>query len=258
MINDFRPCSFPALILALFYPVLLTCTQAYAYQGGDTVTVPAPPLMEPLHPELISTPPVIDGNIDEQFWKLAPHVSGFKTFAPDFDVVPKEQTDVALAYDRENIYFAFRCFDDPGKIKASISARDKVSQDDFICINLDAFNDQQGLTAFYVNPLGIQGDSRFTAGNEDFSPDFVWYSAGKIDSAGYSVEVQLPLKSLRYNNDEPTMMGVILERFISRRSEHSSYPRLDPAKGFAILTEMVPLAYPGINHSTLLEIFPTL
>src|ERR1041385_2052125 len=214
--------------------------------------------VEPLRPELIATPPAIDGNLDEAFWKLAPHVSGFKTFLPDYGITPKEQTEVALAYDHENIYFAFRCYDDVTKIKASMSARDKMTADDFICINLDSFNDQQGLTAFYVNPLGIQGDSRFTAGNEDFSPDFVWYSAGKIDSAGYTVEVQLPLKSLRYNNDEPTMMGVILERFISRRSEHSSYPRLDPAKGFAILTEMVPLAYPGINHSTLLEILPTL
>ncbi len=224
---------------------------------GDSVLV-AIPNNAPLHPLLISTPPVIDGILDEPFWKNAPHVSGFKTFIPDFDIVPKEQTDVALAYDHENIYFAFRCYDDPGKIKASVSPRDKILQDDFICINLDAFNDQQGLTAFYVNPLGIQADSRFAANNEDFSPDFVWYSAGRIDSLGYTVEVCLPLKSLRYTNDEPTTMGVILERFISRRGEHSCFPRLDPAKGNAFLTQMYPIAYSGIEHYTLLEMIPAM
>jgi hypothetical protein len=209
-----------------------------------------------LRPLLLQTPPTIDGILDEPFWQTAPHVSGFKTFLPDFDIVPKEQTDVALAYDRENIYFAFRCYDDVSKIKASVSARDKMIQDDFICINLDSFNDQQGLTAFYVNPLGIQGDSRFAANNEDFSPDYVWYSAGKIDSLGYTVEVQIPLKSLRYSDDDPTTMGVILERNISRRLEHSCFPRLDPAKGFALLTQMHPISYSGVKHYTLFELLP--
>ncbi|MBI3195012.1 MAG: carbohydrate binding family 9 domain-containing protein, partial [Ignavibacteriae bacterium] len=213
---------------------------------------------EPLKPTRIETPPVIDGILDESFWNQSPKVSGFKTFIPDFDIIPKEQTEVLLAYDSANLYFAFRCFDEPDKIKASVSARDKMIGDDFICINLDAFNDQQGLNAFYVNAFGIQGDSKFAAGNEDFSPDYVWYSAGKINSDGYTVEVQLPLKSLRYRNDEPTVMGVILERSISRRSEHSCFPRLDPAKGFALLTQMYPLEYSGIEHYTLLEILPAI
>ena len=236
--------------------VILLISVLPAWANQDSSVTSPPTNVELIRPEFTSTSPIIDGNIDEPFWKIAPHVSGFKTFIPDFDQVPKEQTDVALAYDRENIYFAFRCYDDPSKIKASVSARDKMTQDDFICINLDAFNDHQGLTAFYVNPLGIQGDSRFAAGNEDFSPDFVWYSAGKIDSLGYTVEVQLPLKSLRYKDADPTTMGVILERFISRRSEHSSFPRLDPAKGFALLTQMYPLEYSGVEHYKLLELLP--
>jgi hypothetical protein len=141
-------------------------------------------------------------------------------------------------------------------IKASVSPRDKMLSDDFICINLDSFNDHQGLTAFYVNPLGIQADSRFTGNIEDFSPDFVWYSAGRTDSLGYTIEVQIPLKSLRYRNDDPTVMEVVLERYISRRSEHSCYPRMDPAKGSAFLTQMYPLAYSGVDHYKLVEILP--
>jgi len=243
------------LIAALLFFSTASEGSAIAAPDSSATSMESVPV-NPLRPALITVAPRIDGILDEPFWQSSPHVTGFKTFLPDFDIVPREQTVVSLAYDRENLYFAFRCFDDVTKIKASVAARDKMVQDDFICINLDTFNDQQGLTAFYVNPLGIQGDSRFAANNEDFSQDFVWYSAGKIDSVGYSVEVQLPLKSLRYANDDPTMMGVILERFISRRSEHSCFPRLDPGKGFALLTQMYPLAYAGVEHYTLVELLP--
>src|SRR5262249_48434862 len=212
--------------------------------------------VDTLRPLRVNASPVIDGDLNEPFWKLAPSVTGFKTFIPDFDKIPDEQTEVAMAYDNENLYFAFRCYDDVTKIKSSVSPRDKMLQDDFICINLDSFNDQQGLNAFYVNPLGIQGDSRFAANNEDFSPDFVWYSAGKIDSVGYTIEVQLPLKSLRYANDNPTVMGIVFERYIRRRDEHSSFPRLDPAKGLAFLTKMFPTPSPNVEHYTLWELLP--
>lgn len=236
---------------------LLATPYARAFFPPDTAGLASIQPRQPLRPLLITTPPVIDGNLDDPVWKAAPHVSGFRTFIPDFDIVPKEQTDVALAYDHANLYFAFRCYDDPTKVKASISPRDKMLNDDFICINLDSFNDQQSLTAFYVNPLGIQGDSRFSANNEDFSPDFVWTSAGKIDSLGYTVEVQIPLKSIRYHDDDTTLMEVVLERFISRRGEHSCFPRMDPGKGLQFLTQMYPVAYPGIDHATLVEILPT-
>jgi hypothetical protein len=93
---------------------------------------------------------------------------------------------IYCAYDQENLYFAFRCFDsEPNKIKASISGRDTIKVDDWICINLDSFDDQQSLYALYVNPLGIQGDSRFEGGQEDSTVDVVWYSAGKINADGY-------------------------------------------------------------------------
>jgi hypothetical protein len=231
---------------------------AQSGQPHEPVFAPVTDIRDTLRPVRVDLAPVIDGEFNEPFWKSAPSVTGFKTFIPDFDVVPKEQTEVAMAYDRENIYFAFRCYDDPKEVKTSVSARDKMLQDDFVCINLDAFNDQQGLTAFYVNPSGIQGDSRFAAGNEDFSPDFVWYSAGKVDSLGYTVEVRLPLKSLRYSDADPTVMAVVLERYIRRRDEHSCFPRQDPAKGFSLLTQMHPLSYPGIEHTTLIEILPAI
>jgi hypothetical protein len=211
----------------------------------------------PIKPLRVEMPPVIDGTLDDPIWQRAPYVTGFRTFIPDFGKVMPESTVVYLAYDEKNLYFGFRCFDpDPRTIKAEITSRDNLRQHDWICINLDSFNDQQSLYGFYVNPLGIQEDSRFAAGSEDRSFDLVWYSAGQIDEQGYTIEVQIPLKSIRYANTNPVTMGVIFERRVSRRAEQGTYPPLDPKKGYQFLIQMMPMEFSDIEQYTLLELLP--
>jgi hypothetical protein len=210
-----------------------------------------------LKPLKTDKPPVIDGVLDDPVWAEAPSVTDFKTFIPDFGRDLSEETRAYYVYDSENLYFAFQCYDrEPDKIKATLSKRDDFKTDDFICINLDSFNDQQSLYAFYVNPLGIQMDSRYANNKEDFTVDVVWYSAGKLHDRGYAVELRLPLKSLRYSSGHRIEMGIFFERSIGRRTEHGSYPALDPAKGFAFLTEMAPMEFFGLKKYTLLELIP--
>mgnify|MGYP000371503198 CR=1 FL=1 len=213
--------------------------------------------LPPLEPYRTETPPVIDGNLDDPVWSRASSESGFLTWRPDFGRELTEKTIVYYAYDRDNLYFAFRCYDhEPQKIKASVTSRDSILGDDWICLNLDTFNDQQSLYAFYVNPLGIQADSRFEEGQEDYSVDVIWYSAGRVDHEGYSIEVQIPFKSIRYRHKEPVEMGIIFERNISRYSQSGTFPPLDPARGFDFLTMTRPLQFRDIKHYTLLEILP--
>lgn len=213
----------------------------------------------PLRPTKAAVPPVIDGNLDDAIWQECPSVSNFKTFAPDFGRDGSEKTIGYMAYDSENLYFAFRCLDrEVDKIKSVVSSRDNVGSDDWVCINLDSFNDQQSLYAFYVNPAGIQMDSRFAAGREDFSADVVWYSAGQMTPDGYTIEIQIPLRSIRYSATQPVEMSIFFERYITRLSEHSSFPELDPAKGMNFLTQMTPLLYPDVEHFTLFEVLPAL
>ena len=215
--------------------------------------------LDPLKPFRTEKAPIIDGKLNDEIWQHAPFVTGFKTFIPDFGRVMPESTHAYMAYDGDNLYFAFYCFDpEPSGIKAEMTARDNIRPHDWVCINLDSFNDQQSLYAFYVNPLGIQSDSRFAAGNEDFSVDMVWNSAGQITEDGYVVELQIPLKSIRYSSKNPVEMSVFFERRVARRSEHASFPELDPKKGFAFLTQMSTLVYPNLEPSTLFEILPAI
>jgi hypothetical protein len=213
----------------------------------------------PIKPVKVAEPPKIDGILDEDIWKNNPGISEFKTWMPDYGKDLPYKTIVWTAYDAENLYYAFRCYDsEPDKIKASVNARDKIREDDWVCINLDSFNDQQTLYCIYVNPNGIQMDTRFAAGNEDLGMDLVFYSAGKIDDQGYTVEIKLPLKSIRFSNKEPVMMAATFERYLSRLTADATYPALDPAQGMNFLTQTQPFQYEGVKHYTLLEILPAL
>lgn len=211
-----------------------------------------------LKPTRLTTPPVIDGVLEPEVWSKVGSVTDFDTFIPEFGKRQPERTVAYMAYDRDNLYFAFRCEDPhPELIKAALSRRDDVGSDDFVCINLDTFNDQQSLYAFYVNPLGIQGDSKFAGNKEDYSIDLVWQSAGRIDAGGYTVEMRIPLKSIRYTHGDVVRMAVFFERTISRRQEHGSYPSLDPKAGYAFLPQMAVLEYEGVARPSVLEVLPS-
>lgn len=233
----------PTRLLTLWVAVSMMVPQLYG-------SVAAKPLQ-------CDTPPTIDGVLDETIWQQAPNVDGFKTFTPDYGKPMGYETKVMMAYDEENLYFAFKCQDVPNLIKTSLAQRDKIRDDDWICINLDSYNDRQSLYALYVNPSGIQMDTRYSNGQEDAGADFVWYSQSIIDEQGYTVEIKIPLKSIRYSvKDGHVEMGVIFERKISRLSIQGTYPALDPDQGMAFLMQSMMLEYEGIKPNVLLELLP--
>jgi len=202
-------------------------------------------------------PPVIDGKLDDAVWKNATSVSDFKTFIPDFGKDMTEKTVAYFANDADNLYFAFKAYDrEPNKIKSSVSARDKIRSDDWICINLDSFNDHQSLYAIYCNPIGIQEDSRSSSNQEDFSFDMVYYSKGIINEDGYSVELKIPIKSIRFKHGDVVEMAVLFERHISRYSEQGMFPPLDPDQGYAFLNQMQQINFTGLNKTILFEALP--
>ncbi|MFC2161127.1 DUF5916 domain-containing protein [Acidobacteriota bacterium] len=212
---------------------------------------------ELLIPYKTSTPPKIDGVLDDPVWQNSPQDSGFQTYHPDYGKNMIYDTIVYYAYDEENLYYAFRCFDsEPDKIKASVKNRDNIRSDDWIGINLDTFGDNQSLYSFYVNPLGIQQDSKSEGGTEDFTVDVVWYSHGIIDDNGYTIEIKIPLKSIRFSPRDPVEMGIIFERKITRHTEVGTFPPLDPAKGQNWFIQTRPILYQGVKHSRPVEILP--
>ncbi len=212
---------------------------------------------EPLEAPRAEAAPAIDGKLDDPAWASALKLSDFKTFQPDYGKPPSQKTEAYVLFDAENIYFAFRCFDsEPGKIKASLSKRDAMFQDDFAGILIDSFNDSQNAYAFMINPLGIQGDGMINAdGDMEPTHDIVWYSKGLIDEQGFVVECRLPLQSIRFPDKKTVIMGLVVFRQIVRYSEMASVPALSPEKG-GLISQSMPVSFTGLKFKRVVEILP--
>ena len=135
-----------------------------------------------------------------------------------------------IAYDDRYLYFAFRCDDpEPARIKTSITRRDNIFSDDWVGLSLDALGTGQVAYHMMVNPSGVQMDMLQTnSGGEDQSPDWVWDSAGRVDGTGYTVEIRLPLQSIRFKGGDVARMGVLFWRRVSRTGVSVSWPQLKP------------------------------
>ena len=204
-----------------------------------------------------AAPPVIDGVLDDPAWAAGLRFDGFKTFKPDYGKDASQRTEAYIAYDAENFYFAFRCQDtEPAKVKAAVSKRDNVFQDDIVFVVLDTFNDRQSGYSFILNPLGIQGDGMVnTAGNLELSFDAVWYSKGRIDDAGWSVEARIPLQSLRFPGRDVQTWRIMFIRFFTRTSEQVSFPVLDPEYG-SLLGQAQTFQVSGLKYKRVVELLP--
>jgi hypothetical protein len=154
-------------------------------------------------------PPVIDGKLDDEVWSTAAVLKDFYQVQPGDNLIPQNKTEVRLGYDPRFLYIAFHCFDEPDKVRANIAKRDNIWDDDYVGILFDTFNDQRRAYEFDFNPLGVQADGIWTEGmGEDFSLDVVLESKGTVTSDGYTIEVAIPFKSLRYVAGKDKLWGV--------------------------------------------------
>jgi len=113
-------------------------------------------------------------------------------------------------YDSKFIYFAFHAYDDPSKVRATVAKRDAIFDDDVVGVILDTFNDKRRAYELFFNPLGVQQDGIVTeGGDDDFSVDIVMESKGIVTQDGYTVEVAIPFKSLRYEAGKESCGGFI-------------------------------------------------
>jgi hypothetical protein len=141
----------------------------------------------------------VDGVLDDPGWKGASRVTRFSENFPDEMGEPPVDSEAWITYDQENLYLALVAYDDPSTIRASLTDRDHIWQDDYFGILLDTYGDASWAVFLFANPLGVQGDSRFasTAGEDD-SYDLLYYSEGRITDDGYVVEIRVPFASLRF------------------------------------------------------------
>ena len=168
------------------------------------------------------TAPVIDGRLDDEVWKDALLLGDFQQIQPGDNIAPSKLTEMLLGFDDKFLYIAFRAHDDPRLVRATVAKRDDVAEDDNVRVLLDTYNDQRKAYVLIFNPLGVQQDGILTEGGaEDFSVDIVMDSKGVITDDGYTVEVAIPFKSLRYLAGKDKLWGLHAFRRIKRFNNES-------------------------------------
>jgi hypothetical protein len=204
--------------------------------------------------------PVIDGKMDEELWQSAAVFKDFIQFRPVDLVAPSQQTEVKIGYDSKFLYIGFRAYDEPGKVRATIAKRDAVFDDDWVGIWLDTFNDGRRAYELIFNPLGVQADAIFTEGiNEDFSVDIVHESKGVLLQDGFSVEVAIPFKSLRYEAGKDKKWGLQLMRTIKRlNNEQSSWTPISRDNSSLLGQSGHITGLEGISTERTIELIPSL
>ncbi len=193
-----------------------------------------------------SSPPKIDGAIDNPIWKQGVVLDSFTQYEPQEGAIPTEKTVAYIGYDDKNLYIAVKAYDsNPNAVRACLAQRDKVTGDDGITVYLDTFNDKKRAFVFQVNPCGVQVDGIYTEERRrgrgggffgfDRNFDTFFLSNASIDEEGYTVEMAIPFKSLRFPNTKNQVWGLQIMRNIRRKNEEIYWhPRSRDVNGFLI------------------------
>ncbi|MCH7750041.1 MAG: hypothetical protein IH939_18300 [Acidobacteria bacterium] len=168
----------------------------------------------------------LDGQLDEQVYHTVPAITGFIQQVPDEGALATEKTEAWIMFDERNIYVASRIWDSapPSEWVANEMRRDsnQLRQNDHFLVMFDTFYDRRNGVAFQTTPLGALSDFAMTnegSYNGDWNP--VWdVRTGRFEG-GWTVEMEIPFKSLRYRPGPDQVWGVQLRRGIRRKSEYA-------------------------------------
>jgi hypothetical protein len=163
----------------------------------------------------------LSGKLDDPRWRLAEEIWLDYEIQPGENIPPPQKTSMRALYNSDYIYFGFMCLDSNlSQIRAHVSDRDKIFEDDFVGILLDTYGDNQRAYEFFVNPFGIQGDIMRSQNEEDASFDAIWSSAAAVNDTGWTAEMAIPFKSLRFPSKSEQKWILIPARVYSRASRH--------------------------------------
>ena len=199
-----------------------------------------------MHAERVREPIEMDGWLDEAAWERARPIGDFYEGETDEGLPSTERTIVRVVYDDENLYFGFFCtvgehadegHQSPHADREAEDSRprtmfrdENIGSDDAVAIMLDAYNDQRSAVFLATNANGILFDMSQNgqgSGTRNLDWDTVWESRGQMIPGGWTAEVRIPFKSLRFRRPlpgQPVVFGVGFKRNIPAKTEEVYWP----------------------------------
>ena len=189
--------------------------------------------------------PEIDGDVlGEAIWDDAVVTTGFRQTRPNEGQPASDRTEVRILYNDDTLYFGIVCYvSDLSTIIVSDSRRDTpLDETDSFQIILDTYLDKQNGFVFGTNPAGLEydgqvtnegqgsgrgggrggrpsGQQRGSGGGFNLNWDGVWQVNARISEIGWTAEVAIPFRTIRYPSGEIQTWGVNFQRNIRHRNE---------------------------------------
>lgn len=171
-----------------------------------------------------TTAPVrVDGTLDDEVWQRAVPVSGFIQSEPAERQPATQPTDVRVAFDADNLYIAAFCRDsEMGNLVITDIREDfEWGNQDIFQVVIDTFGDRNNGFIFSTNPEGARADEQITNEGREINTswDAVWNVKTKRIADGWTVEMEIPFKSLRFHEGIAQVWGINFSRRIRRVNE---------------------------------------
>ncbi len=171
----------------------------------------------------LQEPPVIDGRLDEAVYREVLSIGDFIRQEPNEGQPATEKTEVWVFFDNRNVYISARCWDShPERLLFTKMRRDNqgVFNNDQFTVVVDTFYDHRTGFTFQTNALGARRDQQINSANSvniDWNP--VWDVRGARDAQGWTTEMVVPFKSLRFKTSGPQVRGINFRRSERWRNE---------------------------------------
>jgi hypothetical protein len=183
-----------------------------------TPSLPAEP------PHLVAVraeaPPRIDGKLDDAAWSLAASTNAFTQKFPNERSEPSEATTMRILYDDEAIYVAFDCEQVHAPVVEHLSRRDRLVEADRVEIDLGTRRDHKSAFQFTVNAGGVLTDAVLYNDTDSSSDwDENWDARVARTARGWSVEMKIPLRVLRFASAPVQSWDLQARRYVSERQE---------------------------------------
>ena len=232
----------------LFSPAPLAAQQSSPGESrleARALTAAGVPLAEAV---AVADAPLVDGDVlNDPSYADARLATGFVQNRPFEGVPASERTEVRIVYTDDTLYFGVICYtDDPSTIIASDSRRDSdLTETDSFQILLDTYLDGQNGFVFGTNPAGVEYDGqvsnegagsgrlggggrpsnnrqqRGSGGGFNLNWDGAWQVATSVSDIGWSAEIAIPFRTLRYPNTQAQSWGINFQRNIRARNEQA-------------------------------------
>ena len=189
----------------------------------------------------IARPPKIDGRLDDEVYTVVPGAGDFVQQIPRENTPATEKTLIWVLFDDKNLYISARAYDTHPELEIATEMRrddNNLVSNESLSFVLDTFYDRRNGFFFQTGPLGTIRDQAVQDDQTNQSWNTVWEVRSARDDEGWTTELQIPFKSLRYAGSGPQVWGFNVRRVVKWKNENDYFSAAPASFGIGAINRM--------------------